>query len=454
MGQGASSKPADSASLFSAESQRRLAVLFQHASSGKSDWCQLDNLQRVLGRVLDERSAGGLCWVMWRDGGKCDAASRLISHSAFVRVASSLLHSSAGNHTTLIWQLVVSSCSDDPQKGEEKVVVVEVSAANIRQYISSVVGAYIRLTRGRIPEGKSGSNAGESDDLSRVTDLLLHDLLSDRMTVSRDMFDKWLTNSGLFTAISVVLYHTVFSLDIPEPYRHVLPSIDAPVNYSLLLRSPELLVVNWSLPYTLRHRWRLLFSNRIHGNSFSSMLKRIQNCGPSVVILRDTEDAVFGGFASASWKCAANFFGTQESCLFSISPSMRVYQATGYNDNYLYINASQQTLPNGMGFGGKFEYFGLWISSEFGVGFTAPSCTTFGCRLLSGKKRFSIDCLEVWGVGDEPCTEEEDATRPSVLDADPESCAMLQLVQGKMHSDGLRESAKMESPSETELPPM
>ena len=63
------------------------------------------------------------------------------------------------------------------------------------------------------------------------------------------------------------------------------------------------------------------------------------------------------------------------------------------------------------GFGGKFEYFGVFVSADFGHGFSAPSCTTFECRQLAGRKRFDIDTLEVWGVGPEPKKGEEDTVR-------------------------------------------
>ena len=61
------------------------------------------------------------------------------------------------------------------------------------------------------------------------------------------------------------------------------------------------------------------------------------------------------------------------------------------------------------GFGGKFEYFGLFVSADFGHGFTAPTCTTFESRQLSGKKRFQIDVIEVWGVGPKPKKVDDDS---------------------------------------------
>lgn len=42
------------------------------------------------------------------------------------------------------------------------------------------------------------------------------------------------------------------------------------------------------------------------------------------------------------------FVGDSRCFLFSVSPSMRVYTCTGYNQHYMYLNQGQQTMPNGL----------------------------------------------------------------------------------------------------------
>lgn len=56
--------------------------------------------------------------------------------------------------------------------------------------------------------------------------------------------------------------------------------------------------------------------------------------------------------------------------------------------------------------GGQLEYFALWIDAEFGKGKCAPSCTTFDAPQLSATEEFTIEELEVWGVGPLPTNEE------------------------------------------------
>ena len=53
------------------------------------------------------------------------------------------------------------------------------------------------------------------------------------------------------------------------------------------------------------------------------------------------------------------------------------------------------------------EYFGLWISSDFGRGHSMarPKCTTYGSPTLSCKENFEIEQIEVWGAGKPPVPE-------------------------------------------------
>lgn len=92
--------------------------------------------------------------------------------------------------------------------------------------------------------------------------------------------------------------------------------------------------------------------------------------------------------------------------------------------------------------GGQFEYWGLWIDSEYGNGQCSESCTTYKNYIqLASAKNFKIKNIEVWGVGDIPVRDEDNGERVvknSVLD-DTESRAMLDIAGVKQHSAGIRE---------------
>jgi hypothetical protein len=85
--------------------------------------------------------------------------------------------------------------------------------------------------------------------------------------------------------------------------------------------------------------------------------------------------------------------------LFSTSPSLEVYYPTGRNSNLLYANAGASTLPNGIGFGGQLDHFGLWIQSDLCAGHSRTAgevSLTFGNPTLSSTPEFQIDKLEIW----------------------------------------------------------
>ncbi|KYO37899.1 TLD domain-containing protein 1 [Alligator mississippiensis] len=206
-----------------------------------------------------------------------------------------------------------------------------------------------------------------------------------------------------------------------------------------LLDMPSIIYINSHLPMELQHKWRLLFSSRLHGESFSQLCGHIVNKGPCLLVLKDTDGYIFGGFASHSWEVKPQFQGDNRCFLFSIFPTLAMYLYTGYNDHYMYLNHGQQTMPNGLGMGGQHEYFGLWIDCDYGKGHSKAKsrCTTYNSPQLSAKEDFTLDAMEVWAVGEVPETEET-KSKKSVLDADPETQALLEMTGKSRQSEGLR----------------
>ncbi|XP_056273327.1 MTOR-associated protein MEAK7-like [Pseudoliparis swirei] len=210
-----------------------------------------------------------------------------------------------------------------------------------------------------------------------------------------------------------------------------------------LLDIPTLMFLTAQLPDGSGAPWRLVFSTQLHGESFTRMLGGLTGCGPTLLLLKDTRGHVFGGFASHAWDLKPQFQGDSRCFLFSVSPSLRVYPATGYNEHFMYLNQHQQTMPNGLGMGGQHGYFGLWLDGDFGRGHSRarPTCSTYGSPQLSGEEDFTLDSVEVWAVGKTPQPEEGEEGRgqKSVLDANPELQAMLEMAGKTLHSQGLRE---------------
>lgn len=110
----------------------------------------------------------------------------------------------------------------------------------------------------------------------------------------------------------------------------------------------QIMFINAALPQAMRHKWRFLFSAQIHGESFSTLLGRILDQGPSVLIVEDADGCIFGGYATAAWALGAKFVGDETAFTFTLRPRMRVFPTTGFNRNFQYLNLHQQTMPNGL----------------------------------------------------------------------------------------------------------
>ncbi|XP_067622474.1 MTOR-associated protein MEAK7 isoform X2 [Eurosta solidaginis] len=252
----------------------------------------------------------------------------------------------------------------------------------------------------------------------------------------REVFINLYIKSSMITSKSIC---TLTSNTIP-----LLEGIPTDSNYTPILDIPQVIFLNSNLPNEYRNKWRFLFSSKIMGESFSTMLGKIVNRGATLLVIEDEDHYLFAGFSPESWSLKSNFYGNESSMLYTLSPAMRCFTSTGYNDHYQYLNLNQQTMPNGLGMGGQFNYWALWIDSNYGQGQSSESCTTYRDYVqLSKRKDFRICNLEAWGVGDEPkyddSEETEDAVKNSILDINLEDKVMLQLGGKELHSEGLRE---------------
>ncbi|XP_077166831.1 MTOR-associated protein MEAK7 [Paroedura picta] len=233
-----------------------------------------------------------------------------------------------------------------------------------------------------------------------------------------------------------------------EDTLHLLPRCKGvrKSGFVSLLDIPSVVFLNAHLPAESQHRWQLLFASRLHGESFTQLLGHVVNKGPCLLVLKDSDGYIFGGFASSSWEAKPQFQGDSRCFLFSVSPSVSVFTCTGYNDHFMYLNHRQQTMPNGLGMGGQHYYFGLWIDSDYGKGHSRakPRCITYNSPQLSAQEDFTLDALEVWAVGEPPESDTTEKGKKSILDADPEAQALLEMIGKSRQSDGFREPEEEE----------
>ncbi|XP_022842767.1 TLD domain-containing protein 1 isoform X1 [Olea europaea var. sylvestris] len=199
----------------------------------------------------------------------------------------------------------------------------------------------------------------------------------------------------------------------------------------ILLRKEYAWHIGGALPQHELDEWKLLYHSSVHGQSFNTFLGNIQNDeGPTVLVIKDKEGYVYGGYASQPWERHAGFYGDMKSFLFQLFPKASIFRPTGANHNLQWcaVNFSSESIPNGIGFGGRVNHFGLFLSANFDQGHTLV-CTTFGSPCLSKTHQIYPEVIECWGVV--PYKVEKDRSeviKGTVLERFKEDRHMLNMV--------------------------
>lgn len=379
--------------------------------------------------------------------GKSPGSSEQIVKEQFIVFMSALLKGNVEEKSSIIMRMI--SSTEGPVKGKQIQEFTEdliTSVVHVLRYRNLLKGWNLEMTQ----DPASGVKALASQLLSelkledgkKLAGPPLMDAMCDQSTIENWVFQV----PQISTFLSVIIRQGLLVLhSLPDQANDLVKLVPKCKGikgrgFVSLLDIPSIIYINSHLPSELQHKWRLLFSSRVHGESFSQLCGQIINQGPCILILKDLDGYIFGGFASDSWEVKPQFQGDNRCFLFSVSPSLMVYTYTGYNDHYMYLNHGQQTIPNGLGMGGQHDYFGLWIDSNYGKGHSRakPTCTTYNSPQLSANENFTLDAMEVWAVGDLP----ESAVikgKKSILDTDPEAQALLEMTGKSRQSDGLRE---------------
>ena len=148
-------------------------------------------------------------------------------------------------------------------------------------------------------------------------------------------------------------------------------------------------------------RWKRLYGLGRDGDSFQGCLKIIHNIQRTLLVVRTTRGAVFGGYADSPWNYQqhgnARYFGSAQACLFSVitgSDELKVYKWTGRNHYVQLCDVAHKMLA--FGGGGEKGAFGLCVEEDFQSGSTGP-CDTFENEPLCEQENFKILDLEFWG---------------------------------------------------------
>ncbi|CAF0744656.1 unnamed protein product [Adineta steineri] len=147
------------------------------------------------------------------------------------------------------------------------------------------------------------------------------------------------------------------------------------------------------LPPRLHSRdWYMIFSTEENGFSLSTLYRRsfeIDHDSPSLIIIKDVEQNIFGAFVPHQLLISEGFYGTGESFLFTLHPEFRVFNWSG--DNEFFVKGDVNSLGFGIGEG----TYALWLDGNL---YRGRSCATktFNNEILSSNEDFIIASIEVW----------------------------------------------------------
>eukprot|EP00472_Partenskyella_glossopodia_P006483 CAMPEP_0197530734 /NCGR_PEP_ID=MMETSP1318-20131121/32746_1 /TAXON_ID=552666 /ORGANISM="Partenskyella glossopodia, Strain RCC365" /LENGTH=387 /DNA_ID=CAMNT_0043086679 /DNA_START=88 /DNA_END=1249 /DNA_ORIENTATION=- len=155
---------------------------------------------------------------------------------------------------------------------------------------------------------------------------------------------------------------------------------------SPILSKPVVKKLTKHLPQSIQmDDLKLLYSSNEHGALLGTFYEKAISRGPTLLIVKDESNSVFGAFIPQRWEIG--FFGNGESFVFTISPEMRVYYYSGKNTTYVSAQKGHISI------GGP--RCALWLDEKLRSGMS-EACDTFESPPLSRTPHFSCYGVELW----------------------------------------------------------
>lgn len=241
------------------------------------------------------------------------------------------------------------------------------SEAAVEKYLASENTEQLKPSEQKAPRTQIGSSAGAKTPLQEVS-----------TATNRQQEQKVTGEEG----------------ELVTP-KHLVPTGRVPDlnKRSILLKEHHLKGIMAVIPKRMRQaNWQLLYSTARHGYSLQSLYRRAAGFAPTILVIKDPEEHIFGSYCSEPWKVAPRFYGTGESFVFQLEPQMVYYPwKRGHkirNDYFMFGS------PDSIGIGGS-GHFALWLDGDLLYGHSGV-CDTFGSPSLASKEEFKILVLELW----------------------------------------------------------
>ncbi|KAL7631306.1 UNVERIFIED_CONTAM: hypothetical protein RMT77_018387 [Armadillidium vulgare] len=160
---------------------------------------------------------------------------------------------------------------------------------------------------------------------------------------------------------------------------------------------------------------KLVYTTQEHGSSLRNFFLRVENYEPTLILIRTTNDEIFGAYCSTAWSQRKHrdeyghkqtYFGTGETFLFTLKPEVKKYEWVGItqqkenrelssvaHQSELFLHADTDMISIGGGNG-----HGLMLDYELQFGKT-ERCDTFNNLPLCSTPDFEIKVVEVFSLG-------------------------------------------------------
>ena len=197
-----------------------------------------------------------------------------------------------------------------------------------------------------------------------------------------DSIDKHNSNNNYLT-----IEYPYYRIQNAVQYLHKLDST------SDILNTNQLKELHSRLPsYHQYSNLYKIFTISVDGSALKSLYNKCEGINNSVLVVKDDEGNVFGGYASEEYNPNSKFGGTGECFLFTFykGNKIHIYCSTGINDHYMYCDEEQ------ICFGCSDDYFSLSLRNNLLDGYS-KSTQTYNNESLNNRDKFVICKLEVWG---------------------------------------------------------
>ncbi|XP_061355170.1 uncharacterized protein LOC133299700 isoform X2 [Gastrolobium bilobum] len=161
----------------------------------------------------------------------------------------------------------------------------------------------------------------------------VHDEGCTEETMSFEDFRSWCTH---LPSVRKLLGSLLLPPDSGRPGSQIpkLLTSKAVDSNIVLLRKEYAWHIGGALSQQELEDWKLLYHSAVNGLSFNTFLGNISNHeGPTVLIIKDKEGYIYGGYASQPWERHADFYGDMKCYLFQLNPKASIFRPTGANSN-------------------------------------------------------------------------------------------------------------------------